>query len=293
MAKLPTTLFMNAKQTKIMNNEIKQGDKVRIANNAPSEYRYGFNYRLRTQENEVVELDDDGYMAAIVPMCVNDKDLWFQIPIKYLIKVDAEAKEAKFKVGDRVCVKGCGYEPNLHKGDIGEILDTNDKEQCFVLFKKSQAWIYADCLEPYTEPTTPTIKAGVRVRNIESGLIGVVDKIVYGNIAWVNGVDGKRYHWKSDELELIKPTEQTHQRATIISEGDIHSLDETSTNKIGSISIPVEVDLTDSYWDAYTAELAREIAIESMEKSYGCDPERIADYAVSVAKAVVEGLKRK
>ncbi len=67
---------------------------------------------------------------------------------------DEEPKpaEPRFKVGDRVRVKGCGYEPNLHKGDIGEILDTNDKEQCFVLFKKSQAWIYFDCLEPYAEP---------------------------------------------------------------------------------------------------------------------------------------------
>lgn len=67
---------------------------------------------------------------------------------------DEEPKpaEPKFKVGDRVRVKGYGYEPNLHKGDIGEILGINDNEQCFVLFKKSQAWIYADCLEPYTEP---------------------------------------------------------------------------------------------------------------------------------------------
>lgn len=65
---------------------------------------------------------------------------------------NVDSLEPKFKLGDKVRVKGCGYEPNLHKGDIGEILDTNDKEQCFVLFKKSQAWIYADCLEPYTEP---------------------------------------------------------------------------------------------------------------------------------------------
>ena len=65
---------------------------------------------------------------------------------------ETKPAEPKFKVGDKVRIKGCGYEPNLHKGDIGEILDTNDKEQCFVLFKKSQAWIYVDCLEPYTEP---------------------------------------------------------------------------------------------------------------------------------------------
>lgn len=64
--------------------------------------------------------------------------------------------EPKFKVGDKVRMKGCGYEPNLHKGGIGEILDTNDEGQCFVLFKKSQAWIYADCLEPYTEPEEKT-----------------------------------------------------------------------------------------------------------------------------------------
>lgn len=66
--------------------------------------------------------------------------------------LEPKPAEPKFKVGDRVRVKGYGYEPNLHKGDIGEILDINDEEQCFVLFKKSQAWIYADCLEPYTEP---------------------------------------------------------------------------------------------------------------------------------------------
>lgn len=66
--------------------------------------------------------------------------------------------EPKFKVGDKVRIKGCGYEPKLHKGDIGEILDTNDKERCFVLFKKSQAWIYVDCLEPYTKPTANYVR---------------------------------------------------------------------------------------------------------------------------------------
>lgn len=128
-------------------------------------------------------------------------------------------------------------------------------------------------IEPYT---TPTIKAGDRVRNIKNGLIGVVDKIVYENIVWVNGVDGKRYHWKSDRLELIEPTEQT---------------EAAKKPNVDSIKIPVEIDLTDSYWDAYTADLAKEVALKVANKFN--DPEQAAEYAVSVAKAVVKNLKNK
>lgn len=53
----------------------------------------------------------------------------------------------------------------------------------------------------------------------------------------------------------------------------------------------MEVDLTDSYWDAYTADLAKEVALKVANKFN--DPKEAAEYAVSVAKAVVEGLKRK
>lgn len=59
----------------------------------------------------------------------------------------------------------------------------------------------------------------------------------------------------------------------------------------GSIKIPVEVDLTNSYWDAYTADLAKEVALKVANKY--TDPKEAAEYAVSVAKAVVEELKRK
>ena len=60
---------------------------------------------------------------------------------------------------------------------------------------------------------------------------------------------------------------------------------------VGSIKIPVEVDLSDSYWDAYTAELAKEIALKVTDEY--SNPKEAADYAVSVAKAVVENLKKK
>jgi uncharacterized protein (UPF0216 family) len=260
--------------------EIKQGDKVRIANNAPEEYRYGFNYRLRfnddvSSDSEVVNLSDDGFMAAIVPLCVNNKDLWFQIPTKYLVKVDAEAKEPKFKKGDKVVLRRFNG-ATVKAGSIGEVWGMSPVlKHCYdVVFDGGGLTLEENYLEPYTEPTAPIIKAGDRVRNIESGVIGVVDKIVYENIAWVNGVDGKRYHWKSDGLELIEPTEQT----------------EVEKPNVGSIKIPVELDLTDSYWAAYAADLAKEVVLKVANK-YN-DPEQAAEYAVKVAKAVVEGLKR-
>lgn len=60
---------------------------------------------------------------------------------------------------------------------------------------------------------------------------------------------------------------------------------------VGSIKIPVEVDLTDSYWDEYAADLAKEIAVKVANKY--SDPKEAGEYAVLVAKAVVDGLKRK
>ena len=284
---------MNAKRTKIMNNEIKVGDKVRIANNAPSEYRYGFNYRLRTQESEVVGLDDDGYMATIVPMCVNDKDLWFQIPTKYLIKVDAEAKEPKFKKGDKVRFK-----------KIYTVVSVDDGQ---VFIDSAGNHFDEDCLELYTEPTSPTIKVGDFVRVLENlhepfcldverhleitnipphavsqkewKVISIeVRQDCAGRIYTLKHDDSFIYNIPEDCVERVEPTEQTEA--------------EKKPN-VGYIKIPVEVDLTDSYWEAYAADLAKEIAVKSMEKSCGCDPERIADYAVSVAKAVVENLKKK
>lgn len=58
-----------------------------------------------------------------------------------------------------------------------------------------------------------------------------------------------------------------------------------------TLTFPIAFDLTDSFWDAYTADLAKEIALKVANK-YN-DPKEVAEYAVKVAKAVVEGLKKK
>lgn len=80
---------------------------------------------------------------------------------------------------------------------------------------------------------------------------------------------------REDEiLPCVEPTEQTE------AEKPNHT-----------IKIPVEVDLSDSYWAAYAADLAKEIVLKVANK-YN-DPKEAAEYAINVAEAVVEGLKRK
>lgn len=156
--------------------EIKQGDKVRVSNRVPRIYERFGSMIAPHYECKVVEIDDGMALCDSIPA----KHI-FLFPLKYLVKVDAEAfrlsdvvsdaglhqdnylnedkKEPKFKVGDRVRVKGCGYESNLHKGDIGEILDTNDKEQCFVLFKNHKRGFMPIALNP-----TPSQRSRLRRR---------------------------------------------------------------------------------------------------------------------------------
>lgn len=276
-----------------MNNmEIKQGDRVRVSKDIPQFYRRYNSYRVFEVEHQVVDIEDGLALLDSIP-----SKYVTTIPTKYLVKVDAEAKEAKIKLGDMVRVKGNLHEPFCLDADLHleitnipphavsqkewKVIRVEKRRDCaghIYTLNRDDSFIHnipEDCIE-LVEPTAPTIKVGDRVRNIESGVIGVVDKIVYGNIVWVNGVDGKRYHWKSDELELVLPTEQT--------EAD-------KKPNVGSIKIPVEVDLTDSYWDTYAADLAKELALKVANKY--TDPKEAAEYAVLVAKAVVEGLKRK
>lgn len=79
--------------------------------------------------------------------------------------------------------------------------------------------------------------------------------------------------WEPIDLEpYTEPTEQTEA--------------EKKPN-VGSIKIPVEVDLTDSYWDAYAADLAKELAI-----AYGKRGKSPLD-AVAAAKEITKRLKQK
>ena len=192
-----------------MSNEIKVGDKVRVREDAPRMYLRTMSTKFLGAECGVFEIIDGN--AAIA----SGRD-YIAIPLKYLIKVEEEKKEPKFKVGDKVVSKP----PFVEK--VWTVFGYDDKMPYMVMVGDGE-YINERNLEPYTEPTEQT------------------------------------------EAEK-KPN-------------------------VGSIKIPVEVDLTDGYWDAYAADLAKEIAVKVANK-YN-DPKQAADYAVKVAKAVAEGLKRK
>jgi hypothetical protein len=189
-----------------MSNEIKQGDKVRVSKDIPMFYRRYNSYRVFEVEHQVVDIEDGIALLDSIP-----SKYVTTIPVKYLVKVDAEAKEAKFKVGDYV----------RYKGDVHKVVATTKDSRCYL-----------------------------------NKILGSIDE--------------------SDLKLYTEPTEQTEA--------------EKKPN-VGSIKIPVEVDLTDSYWEAYAAKLAKEVALKVANK-YN-DPKEAAEYAVLVAKAVVEGLKRK
>lgn len=319
-----------------MNNmEIKQGDKVRVSRDIPQFYLEYNSYRMFEIEHRVVDVNMvDGFalLDSIPPKFTTI------LPTKYLVKVDEEAEEAKFKVGDKVVRKNVstvrtiisidyvdddedptyyyntvdsqGNNPmdfleselilytestsKYKKGDrvkicsknaerfgcVGTILEVHDNGTVDVDFNDYYVGghLYGvDFIEPYTEPTAPKIKVGDRVRSKGYGLEAVVLGID-GEFIAVRRDDGIKQEWNISITELVQPTEPTEA--------------EKKPN-IGSIKIPVEVDLTDSYWEAYTADLAKEIAVKITNKKMDNYPEEAADYAVSVAKAVVENLKKK
>lgn len=216
-----------------MSNEIKVGDKVRVSRDVPQFYLKYNSYRMFEIEHRVVDVNmEDGFalLDSIPPKFTTI------LPTKYLVKVDAEAKEAKFKVGDVVRIKPTA--DKLHQG-----------------YQNGYAWL------PERDEYLGRV-ASVK----EIWCDGSIILSIRNNMLW-EPIDLEPY---------TEPTEQT--------------VAEKKPN-VGSIKIPVEVDLTDSYWDAYAADLAKEVALKVANK-YN-DPKEAADYAVSVAKAVVEGLKRK
>lgn len=214
--------------------EIKQGDKVRVSKDAPEMYIYPDSPGDRGCE--CIVKDTDGDNAYIEPKELGYFPFTSIIPTKYLIKVDAEAKEAKFKVGDVVRIKPTA--DKLHQG-----------------YQNGYAWL------PERDEYLGRVASVKEIWCDGSIILSIRNNML----------------WESIDLEpYTEPTEQT---------------EEEKKSNVGSITIPVEVDLTDSYWDAYAADLAKEVALKVANK-YN-DPEQAAEYAVSVAKAVVEGLKGK
>lgn len=199
-----------------MSNEIKVGDKVRVREDAPKMYFHDKIGEYIERDSVVVDVEKDNAMIRVGIDFITIPYESVVIPTKYLVKVDAEAKESKFK-----------------KGDVVRTV--------------------------FNETTHIT------------SVLGNGNYYLYGM--------GNEY--PEDSLTLIRPyTEPT----------ELTEAEKTNTRG-DTLTFPIAFDLTDSYWDAYAADLAKEIALKVANK-YN-DPKETAEYAVSVAKAVAEGLKRK
>lgn len=214
--------------------KIKKGDTVRVSRDIPQFYLEYNSYRMFETEHRVVDVNmEDGFalLDSIPPKFTTI------LPIKYLVKVDAEAKEAKFKVGDKVKVN---LPRSIRHNTIGTVVFAYASGNAVnVDFGDDNEPIYCDCdcLEPYTQPTEQT----------------EAEKKPY------DGISEETANEISDMLEAY---------AKALS------------------------GIADSFdWQRYEADLAKEVALKVANK-YN-DPKEAAEYAVSVAKAVVEGLKRK
>lgn len=218
-----------------MSEEIKVGDKVRVREDAPKIYTEGWSCdwlhahsNVRKTEGDSAEIELDCYALVI--------------PLKYLVKVEEEKKEAKYKVGNWVMISGV-FNPQLN-GMIGWI-SRIDEDGNKVSFQDGRFAIVEDkYLTLITQPTEQTeAEEDARIRQMETEL---------------------------DEFRKAKLDRMLHPEKP---------------------TFEVTIDNVAMNWQRYEADLAKEVALKVANKY--TDPKEAAEYAVSVAKAVAEGLKRK
>ena len=221
-----------------MEKGIKVGDRVRVSEDAPRIYTDGWRFDWRNSDSLVGIVEEDD--AVISPDDSGEEAL--VIPCKYLVKVDAEAKEAKYKVGNWVMISGV-FNPQLN-GMIGWI-SRIDEDGNKVSFQDGRFAIVEDkYLTLITQPTEQTeAEEDARIRQMETEL---------------------------DEFRKAKLDRMLHPEKP---------------------TFEVTIDNVAMNWQRYEADLAKEVALKVANKYNG--PKEAAEYAVSVAKAVAEGLKRK
>lgn len=259
--------------------EIKQGDTVRVSKDAPKMYLRGFDHIFTGVESVVSEVEDDNAVIIFNTGHINSQ---ITIPTKYLVKVEEEKKEAKFKVGDKVIFIPTGkvkVVSRINANSLYTVTVTEPNGQSPLCVRETE-------LAPYIEHNAPKFKVGDRVRNVKSDLCGIALNIEHGIVEVGIPYDKEKHYWNTDIVELFEPTEQTEAEKT---DSDVPF----SIFRDDLLSNPQIVNLHNGmhYWQCYEANLAKEVALKVANK-YN-DPEEVAEYAVSVAKAVVEGLKRK
>lgn len=238
--------------------EIKQGDKVKVSKDAPKVYLSSVNNLFKYHACKVEETDGDSAKIRYTDIGI---DRWLAIPVKYLVKVDAEAKEAKFKVGDKVKVN---LPRSIRHNTIGTVVFAYASCNAVnVDFGDDNEPIYCDCdcLELYTEPTEQA-EAKTKPKG-ETLTFPICFDLL-------------------DELESCDSLVSIRERMRkALKEVEAHN----KPRYVPKIMFNTE------FWVKYEADLAKEVALKVANKY--SDPKEAAEYAVLVAKAVVEGLKRK
>lgn len=198
------------------------------------------------------------------------------------------SKEQTIKVGDTVRVSEDA--PKMYYGSYRYVLTCDPSIVKEIEDGNAVIVPTGPVSREFAIPTKYLVKAGAeKEAKFKVGnwvmISGVFNPQLNGMIGWISRIDedGNKVSFQDGRFAIvedkyltliIQPTEQTEKKPNI-----------------GSIKIPVEVDLTDSYWQAYAAELAKEVALKVANK-YN-DPKEAAEYAVQTAEAVVAGLKRK
>lgn len=216
---------------------IKVGDIVRVSKKIPQIYRKVNSMSVFEQTFKVLEIDRDdmALLDSTPPKYVT------LIPLKYLVKVNAEPK---FHVGDKVRLVGS----NILIDSIYTVSDRHYLKQEWFYDLGGKPWIGESNLESYTEPEEPTIAEEL-----------------------------------AEPLDLKKATEDW---AATISNG-IREYGENACRIMEEGSI-------EAYWDIYTADLAKEIALKiAGSQLHNHKPQEIGRMAVEIAKSVVENLKKK
>lgn len=230
-----------------MSNEIKQGDKVRVSKDAPKMYLRGFDHIFTGVESVVSEVEDDNAVIIFSTDHINGQTT---IPTKYLVKVDAEAKEAKYRKGDRIKFK-----------NIYELQKVKDKSfrWMLVMFASKEATI------------TAVEDNGFYRVDIDPSIGGINDDMIECKVEPTEHTEAEEEPCvdRINFAERIKRQREAHQ--AIVDEFRNKSFD----------------------WDAYAADLAKEVVLKTVNSASDRRPSVIAEYATDIAKAVVEGLKRK
>lgn len=168
------------------------GDKMRVREDAPKIYTEGWSCdwlhahsNVRKTEGDSAEIELDCYALVI--------------PLKYLVKVEEEKKEGRFKVGDKVIFIPTGkvkVVSRINANSLYTVTVTEPNGQSPLCVRETE-------LAPYIEHNAPKFKVGDRVRNVKSDLCGIALNIEHGIVEVGIPYDKEKHYWNTDIVELF------------------------------------------------------------------------------------------